>query len=536
MCIRDSTTTLKANTVTTYLIETGARVTSFEPTSTGLKYSYTPSETLNGYNQYFAVYDKNGLLKAVTVNQPTGELTGDFTDCTFKFMAWDGVTPKATVTNTTSQLGTDYAVITGSDVEIKRGDEVQLALGTNLKGDVTWSVDSDATENGIAEISQTGLLKAKKPGKVTVTVKVGDYTTSKTYDITVYATISGAATVSVGKTSQYTLDTNAEGTPVWGVSNEKVATVSQDGTVTGVSAGTVTITATIGDVKATKDIKVTMYTLSGTASWGNATTAPSDANDYRKAADGNLNTYFDGVQNGYVMYDFGKTVKVNNVKLAARSGNSMPERTKDGKVQASNDGITWTDLYTISTAIPSGQYTTISSTDLADQNAYRYFRYTNDTNMTNIAEFLVDATPSSETAVGAPSVTDIDEMSDDFEDSTNIFNASAGDLSADGNQVYATGLERFGNVFVPVKATAKAELSEAKSLTSKDKFRLTFDMFSGWEQNGKENTFSVKDADGNEVVGFTITGGGYNLNQMRIGGTDVPVSYTHLTLPTTPYV
>lgn len=515
------TTTLKANTVTTYLIETGAKVTSFEPTSTGLKYSYTPSETLNGYNQYFAVYDKNSLLKAVTVNQPTGELTGDFTDCTFKFMAWDGVTPKATVTNTTSQLGTDYAVITGSDVEIKRGDEVQLALGTNLKGDVTWSIDSDATENGIAEISQTGLLKAKKPGKVTVTVKVGDYTTSKTYDITVYATISGAATVGVGKTSQYTLDTNAEGTPVWSVSDEKVATVSQDGTVTGVSAGTVTITATIGDVKATKDIKVTMYTLSGTASWGNATTAPSDANDYRKAADGDLNTYFDGVQNGYVMYDFGKTVKVNNVKLAARSGNGMSERTKDGKVQASNDGITWTDLYTISTAIPSGQYTTISSTDLADQNAYRYFRYTNDTNMTNIAEFLIDATPSEETAVGAPSVTDIDEMSDDFEDSANIFNASAGDLSADGNQVYATGLERFGNVFIPVKATAKAELSEAKSLTSKDKFRLTFDMFSGWEQNGKENTFSVKDADGNEVVGFTITGGGYNLNQMRIGGTDV---------------
>ena len=27
-------------------------------------------------------------------------------------------------------------------------------------------------------------------------------------------------------------------------------------------------------------------------------------------------------------------------------------------------------------------------------------------------------------------------------------------------------------------------------------------MFSGWEQNGKENTFSVKDADGNEIVGF----------------------------------
>ena len=515
------TTTLKANTVTTYLIETGAKVTSFEPTSTGLKYSYTPSETLNGYNQYFAVYDKNGLLKAVTVNQPTGELTGDFTDCTFKFMVWDGVTPKANVISTVSKGGIDYAAIIGGGNEIRCGEELQLTLGTNMEGDVTWSIDDESAKNGIAEISQTGLIKAKKPGKVNVIAKVGDYTTSKTYYITTYATISGAASIGVGKTSQYTLDTNAEGTPVWSISDEKVATISQDGTVTGVSAGTVTITVTIGDVKATKDINVTMYTLSGTASWGNATTAPKDADDYRKAADGDFNTYFDGLQNGYVMYDFGNTVKVNNVKLAARSGNGMPEKTVGGKVQASNDGITWTDLYTISTAIPSGQYTTISSTDLADQNAYRYFRYTNDTNMTNIAEFLIDATPSEEMADGAPSVTDIDEMSDDFENATNIFNASAGDLSADGNQVYATGLERFGNVFVPVKATAKAELSQAQTLTSKDKFRLTFDMFAGWEQNGKENTFSVKDADGNEVVGFTITGCGYNLNQMRIGGTDV---------------
>lgn len=515
------TTTLKANTVTTYLIETGAKVTSFEPTSTGLKYSYTPSETLNGYNQYFAVYDKNGLLKAVTVNQPTGELTGDFTDCTFKFMVWDGVTPKANVISTVSKGGIDYAAIIGGGNEIRCGEELQLTLGTNMEGDVTWSIDDESAKNGIAEISQTGLIKAKKPGKVNVIAKVGDYTTSKTYYITTYATISGAASIGVGKTSQYTLDTNAEGTPVWSISDEKVATISQDGTVTGVSAGTVTITVTIGDVKATKDINVTMYTLSGTASWGNATTAPKDADDYRKAADGDFNTYFDGLQNGYVMYDFGNTVKVNNVKLAARSGNGMPEKTVGGKVQASNDGITWTDLYTISTAIPSGQYTTISSTDLADQNAYRYFRYTNDTNMTNIAEFLIDATPSEEMADEAPSVTDIDEMSDDFENATNIFNASAGDLSADGNQVYATGLERFGNVFVPVKATAKAELSQAQTLTSKDKFRLTFDMFAGWEQNGKENTFSVKDADGNEVVGFTITGGGYNLNQMRIGGTDV---------------
>ena len=40
----------------------------------------------------------------------------------------------------------------------------------------------------------------------------------------------------------------------------------------------------------------------------------------------------------------------------------------------------------------------------------------------------------------------------------------------------------------------------------------------------RSDSFAVitcEDADGNEIVGFTITGGGYNLNQMRIGGTDV---------------
>ena len=67
------------------------------------------------------------------------------------------------------------------------------------------------------------------------------------------------------------------------------------------------------------------------------------------------------------MYDFVKTVKVNNVKLAARSGKGMPERTVGGKIQASNDGITWTDLYTITSAIPSSQYTIIESKDLNNQ-------------------------------------------------------------------------------------------------------------------------------------------------------------------------
>lgn len=76
--------------------------------------------------------------------------------------------------------------------------------------------------------------------------------------------------------------------------------------------------------------------------------------------------------------------------------------------------------------------------------------------MTNIAEFIINGAPSSDVAEGEPSVTDIDEISDNFESDSNIFGAAPGDLSSNGAQVYASGLERFSNVFAPIKTTSEA--------------------------------------------------------------------------------
>ncbi|MGM9936073.1 MAG: LamG-like jellyroll fold domain-containing protein, partial [Candidatus Ornithomonoglobus sp.] len=237
--------------------------------------------------------------------------------------------------------------------------------------------------------------------------------------------------------------------------------------------------------------------------------------------DGDLSTYFDGNQNGWVQYDYGTPFKISEIKLAARSGSGMPERTVGGTVQGSNDGITWTDLYKITSAIPSDTYTAISASQLANNKAYRFYRYTNPSNMTNIAEFLIEGSISDDIPENDPVINDLAEFTDSFESDSNIFGADNGLLDSDGNKVFASELDRFGNVFAPVKSTASAALTAPIELTDKDLFRMTFTMFAGWENNGKDNTFRVKDKDGNEIAALYMTGGGYNFSEIRIGGTNV---------------
>lgn len=366
------------------------------------------------------------------------------------------------------------------------------------------------------------MLTTKALGTVTVNAAVGGHTFSRTFNVPMTGTINGiGATLKVGKSCALSLEANISGTVVWSVSDDKIASITPDGIITGLTPGEVDIIASIDGHTLSKTITVQLYTLSGTPSWGNDSTRPADKDDYRKAADGDLDTYFDGLAGGYVEYDYGEPFKISQIKLAARSGNGMPERTIGGTIQASNDGITWTDLYKITSAIPAGSYTTVTASQLSDNHAYRYYRYTNQNEMTNIAEFLLDGDFSDDVLADAPIVTDIEELTDSFEGSSNIFNASAGDLSADGNTIYASGLERFGNVFVPVKSTATAAPKEAITLEADQLFRMKFDLFAGWESNGRDNTFAIKDKDGNEILALYYTGGGYNLTEVRIGGKNV---------------
>jgi hypothetical protein len=337
-----------------------------------------------------------------------------------------------------------------------------------------------------------------------------------------YGIINGGSdSLKLNSVTELTFNTSLEGSAQWSVSDESIAEISTDGVLTAKAPGSVTVYVTIGEYTFEREFVVNRYTLTGTASWGNDSNRPSDSADYLKAADGDLTTYFDGTQNGWVQYDYGTAYKISEIKLAARSGNGMPERTVGGTIQASNDGITWTDLYTITSAIPSDKYTTITADKLTDNYAYRFYRYTNAENMANIAEFLIDGEVSDDTKPLSPVLTDIDEFTDDFESDTNIFGADIGSLDSDGNRIFDSALDRYGRVFAPVKATASASLASPIELTDNDMFRMTFTMFAGWENNGKDNTFAIKDKDGNEIAALYMTGGGYNFNQIRIGGSNM---------------
>lgn len=416
----------------------------------------------------------------------------------------------------------DIKIVASNSSNSDRNYIFDLSAFTNIGSEVTEIRTSDSGEKW-ANITNEATLA---DGKITTTLKARSVTT---YIVngrgpTDYAYISGGGNqLGLGDSITLTVLSNLSGADdvKWSVSDNSIAEITPEGVLTAKSHGTVTVYAAIGDFTTSRTFEIPLYKLSGTASWNNSSNEPKDSDDYTHVADGDFNTYFDGTQGGWVMYDYGTPYKPDEILLAARSGKNMQIRTVGGTVQGSNDAISWTDLYKISSALPSDKYTVVTSDMLSNKNAYRYFRYTNNSDMTNIAEFIINGAPSSDVAEGEPSVTDIDEISDNFESDSNIFGAAPGDLSSNGSQVYASGLERFSNVFAPIKTTSEAQLSEPITLGKNQRFRFTFNMFAGWEEKGKDNTLDIKDADGNSIFSMTVNVESCNFTKLMLGDTDL---------------
>lgn len=125
-------------------------------------------------------------------------------------------------------------------------------LGNNFK--LTFS----SSNTKVATISSKGILKAKAPGKATITIKDKTSNTSLSFRVEVRkpATIElnkTKITLNVKKTSKLTLDISgdveatynmlAHKTLQWVSSNPKVATVDSNGVITAKAPGTAKITA-----------------------------------------------------------------------------------------------------------------------------------------------------------------------------------------------------------------------------------------------------------------------------------------------------
>lgn len=165
--------------------------------------------------------------------------------------------------------------ITPTSPVVAKGSTTQFtATGVNDDGSdagnvtATWSSDN----NGIASIDPNGLATGVAAGTATITATSGSFSATTKMLVTNAAlnsitVTSDRSTILVNGTAQMKATANLADSSTsditsfvaWTSSNTSVATVSSTGLVTGVSGGTVTITATAGSVTGQVTLTVTSF-------------------------------------------------------------------------------------------------------------------------------------------------------------------------------------------------------------------------------------------------------------------------------------
>lgn len=235
-------------------------------------------------NTWVAIVDESGNVTAKNPGEATITVTA----------ADNGgaqATCKVTVTErTVPVIKVTQIQLSQTRASLIEGKELQLTA-TVLPTDATnQSLTWSSSVEGVATVDPTGKVTAIKAGTTVITATAKDdsgISASCTVQVTVPTVkVTGitlnktTASVVKGKTvaltATVTPDTATDKTIKWTTSNKNVATVSTDGVVTAVAAGTATITATAADdsgVKATCKITVTNLVIKVTRVTLNKTTA-----------------------------------------------------------------------------------------------------------------------------------------------------------------------------------------------------------------------------------------------------------------------
>ena len=200
-----------------------------------------------------ATVNSSGLVSALSA----GSVTVD--------ISYNGQNDSATITvnpvpvtlqaiNVTTPVSTS---VVGTTLPLTATGSYSDSSTDDLSNSVTWSVSDPA----IASINNSGLLTAISPGMVTVTAVDGTVSDSVTVNVDpVPVTLQSIAvtptnnnlvagnTVQLTATGSYSDSSTANITSsvTWSVSDPAIATVDNNGLVTSLSDGSVTVTATSG--------------------------------------------------------------------------------------------------------------------------------------------------------------------------------------------------------------------------------------------------------------------------------------------------
>ena len=188
-------------------------------------------------------------------------------------MVWQSGGKSSSNNNANNNVAVTGITLDQTTLELKEGQSATLSATITPENATDKTVTWSSSDETIATVSSTGTVSAVKEGSATITVttKDGNKTATCTVTVTKDTETVAVTSVSLDKTS-LTLekdqtavltatvapDNATDKTVTWSSSEETVATVSSDGTVTAIGAGEATITVTTKDGNKTATCTVTV--------------------------------------------------------------------------------------------------------------------------------------------------------------------------------------------------------------------------------------------------------------------------------------
>jgi len=209
-------------------------------------------------NEEVATVDEDGTVRAVGAGTATITVTTED----------GGYTATCTVTVNAATVSVTGVSLDKNELTLTVGDTEKLTATVEPPNASNKNVSWSSSDEAVATVSADGTVTAVGAGTATITVTTEDGNKTATCKVTVIVPVERVSlnkselTLVVGQTEQLiaTIEPwNATNKNVsWSSSNEEVATVDEDGTVTAVGAGTATITVTTEDGNKTATCTVTV--------------------------------------------------------------------------------------------------------------------------------------------------------------------------------------------------------------------------------------------------------------------------------------